>query len=347
MERTKVRKWGVCLCVVLVLLAVPLALRYKLQQRHSQTNVFSGVICIGVDVRWKNASGAWVPWIENVVKEYEKAHEDTLLHIRELQGDWQNDAIWPDVVLFSTGVIQTPEESLVSLNALPKGIKPELLQSAEWNGKTYALPAAHGGYAILCNRLWWQQAEADIHTGWPERLEALKRVASSEENRLGAIVCPQRSHYNYFAALHSMTGLEEQYAAFSEQSDAWADFVLDQEYACIVATQWEIKRIQTLQANGAGFEWDLYTDGRAYTDQVLYAGIVQGTKSGKTISGPRGRAIAEVAMAFVQHSAQDKLKSAGAFSVYGDKLLFEDVAGLKQMEEHLRWNISVPNAFAS
>lgn len=312
---------------------------------HKPAPEWEGVLTVGVVPSFPtvNLDG----WLAAQSRAFEKQEGYVLVSLRTMTraGVRAGAAAQtlPDVLLFGMGVFAQPDTLLTPLSGA-NGVR-KALREAGMDGKTrYAVPVALGGYGLLANL---DRLEA---LGWSPDWTLAETLSRAAEAGLAA-ACPSAPYTAPLTALRSLGAPE----ALSVRADRphekiWADFALDGDYAFYVATQREVKRMETLQARGSGVPTAfLAPEGEAYTDQVLLAGIVRPelTSAGDRDEAHR-RACAEAFFAFLLgDEAQGGLGQAQLFSVTGAGPLYEEGTAMAALEAALSGEVALGPSFAS
>ena len=116
------------------------------------------------------------------------------------------------------------------------------------NGARYAVPLAAGAYGLLGD-----VAQLDA-AGWTPQMDAEQTLRLCAEKKL-AIACPLLLYTSPESALRAMgdvTGVSMETGKVHFK--LWPDFVMERKIRFYVATQREVRRMETLQAAGKGFE---------------------------------------------------------------------------------------------
>ena len=139
---------------------------------------WSGVLNLWIYEGWPCGSGSISPWLNQCITGFERAHPG--VYVQPLFVD--NGAITsvndsgivpPDMLLFPPNLLASPE-GLLPL-AAPENLRPALCRSGQWNGTTYAIPVALGGYLWVFNSEWistlpesWDDTDAVLSVPPPE-----------------------------------------------------------------------------------------------------------------------------------------------------------------------------------
>ncbi|MBE5803148.1 MAG: hypothetical protein E7316_01380 [Clostridiales bacterium] len=88
-------------------------------------------------------------WLRECLKDWEKENPGAMTFLRTVtpQEIFREDAILPDVLLYTPGVITAPQELFVPLTNV-SGVREPLLRAGRWQLQQYGLPLCYGGYAI-------------------------------------------------------------------------------------------------------------------------------------------------------------------------------------------------------
>ena len=326
------------LCLALLGLMIPAALRLHnrlpmdpqplIEKKYGD---WAGVLRLWVHEGWKPGAGSAAGWLNRCIATYEKAHpgvyvQPEYVDAPTLRALGRDGLPAPDLVLFPPGDIETP--SLLLPLKGKHALRPGL------NRSDRAVPVMLGGYmwAWDAARLTgiprnWRDAEAPLAAlpdepgrCWSAALLALcsgryredappSQSESNDELELGLLpdaAGPTPSPTPEDGPLRCLLP-----AGFAPSAEAWQDFA-NGDAAAMPVTQWEVRRLQGLTDQGKGGDWRLAAGGSAFTDQVLYLGIVS------RASLPEK---ADLCQAFVRHllsdDCQSELHRIGAFAVTG------------------------------
>jgi ABC-type glycerol-3-phosphate transport system substrate-binding protein len=289
---------------------------------------------------WSEDLPSIINWLNQHTGKFEKSHEGVYIQIQPVEssamaGICENGIIPPDIILFPPGVFESPDCLIPLEDNL--SIRSNLSAAGNYNGITYALPILMSGYAWAYNtdlldsipNTWekrgalaaclpdnnfnyWSAAVAglcsetcfhddeDIHSA-PSSFDLDLGLDISEETPVPIQTPVPSSDELLYCRLPS---------SFSIYAEAWADFLAGKVAAIPVAAR-QIRYLKNLSNQGKGPEWKIIATGDiAFTDQILFAGIVDKSSDCNKTS---------LCRSFIQYllseEIQRTLSSAGVFSV--------------------------------
>lgn len=331
----------------------PQSVQEKLKPPPKQ---WEGVLSVGIVADFRPGGISFAAYAEKAAARFERENPGILVAVREMETTALDVALSqgnaPDILLFGTGVIQNPRDTLVPLEGSFSSIREEYMRSASVDGTLYAMPVAAGGYAPLANSDWLARAGVTQEMDWAQRLAVFEQGGN-------AIQCPRPEGVLSAAGLIAVTGgavldapgaLPKQLAALP-RALCWPDFALEQKQAVYVGTQYEIARMKILESNGRVFAWEvLPAQGMAFTDQVLYAGVVHARYTGRMETQEELLLRTEAAGILLGQmngeAARQDLISLGLFSPEQDQALYAGVKGMQTLEASLQGPLLVADAFA-
>ena len=332
------RKLRTLLCLVLLGLTIPAVLQLRGQLPmdtqpliEKKYGGWAGVLRLWVHEGWKPGAGSAAGWLNRCIATYEKAHpgvyvQPEYVDASTMRALGRDGLPMPDLVLFPPGGIESP--SLLLPLEGDYALRPGLYRSDR------AVPVMLGGYmwAFDATQLTgiprsWRDAEAPLAVlpdqpgrCWSAALLALCSGRYRED------APPTQSESNDGLELGLLPDTAEPTpspapedgplrcllpAGFAPSGSAWQDFI-NGDAAAMPVTQWEVRRLQNLSDQGKGGDWRLAAGTSAFTDQVLYLGIV-------SRSGPPEKL--DLCQVFVRHllsdGCQSELHRIGAFAVTG------------------------------
>ncbi len=298
-------------------------------------------------------------WLEAQCAAFERAHTGVSLRIRRVQPSELTapDAVLPDVLLFAPGALAEPEALLLPVRgALP--VRAELAAAGRWRGEQWGVPVAMGGYALLVNAEGYRDPETTALS--QEAMEAAAQTAKGKQPAKHALQCAQGGALAYPAALLAQGGalrggwpqgiaqarggktLPEDFARCTPDK-AYGDFTGRRAMA-LLGTQRDLRRFSALCEAGKGFPFRVEAPKQAFTDQLLFAGVVR--------AGERSDATMALCAALLRHltggEAQQALTAQGLFPVRADVIGYDAEATpwLHAMAASLAdEGVLVPNAF--
>ncbi len=298
-------------------------------------------------------------WLEKQCAVFERAHPGVNLRIRRAQADeWiALDAVLPDVLVFTPGVLTEPEALLTPIHGATP-VRAELVASGKWRDELWGLPVAMGGYALLVNPEGYRDPEATALDA--EAMAAAAKPAKGKQAARYALQCARGSALAYPAGLLALGGAlrggwpqgiaaERGKGALPEdftqctQEKAYSDFVSRRAMA-LLGTQRDVRKFSALTEAGKGFPFRVEPAVQAFTDQLLLVGVLKNAQEGE-----RAALCAQLLWQLVGEDAQQSLTEHGLFPVRGDVPGYDAEATpwLHAMAQSLAAEeIWVPNAFA-
>ncbi|MDR1600304.1 MAG: hypothetical protein LBS11_10630 [Oscillospiraceae bacterium] len=292
---------------------------------------WQGVLRVWVCQDWSSSA---MGWITKQAAAFEKSHKGVRVSVRRVpKGAWlAEDAVLPDVIIFSPGMVDEPR-GLLARFGQPEGFIREAARSGEWAGEQYALPLALGGYVALANNALW-----------PEGSPLAEPAPAGKRTRY-AIHAPGGG------ALAALTGWEagliaarslERPEGFGEASpDAAYSAFVGGNVAALVCSLDQARRFGALVSAGRGFDYRIETPMSGFCDQVLLIGKAEGGDDRK-----RG----DMAVAFIHavtgKDAQDTLLDAGLIpALAGADKAGSATPALQALQERYQEGLAAPNAF--
>lgn len=313
---------------------------------------WKGVLSVGIVADFTPGKSTLVDYVTKIATRFEKENPGILVTVQEYPHKALEMAIQggyaPDILLFGSGIIEDAKETLLPLSGNFDAIREEFLYSASVDDVLYALPIATGAYALIGNSAWIQQFGMTGDMDWDARLIAL----GGEKNN--SVQCAKAENLLPAAGLIAATG-----GAVLRQSQSvpttlpnvsramgWPEFALEQKYAMYLGTQYEVARMALLQSNGKTFAWEVVDAQDAYTDQVLYGGIVNSRCTGRQEDARlAAEAAGELLSFFTSGQTLEDLTKLQLFST-GYERLYEGVRGMSTVEDSLfSGQLIIPNAF--
>lgn len=311
------RKLRSALCLLCLLLLIPvLSLSRRILPLDTHPLVeekyagWSGVLNLWIYEGWPCGGNSLSPWLNPCIAAFEKAHPGVYVQPQFVDAGAittinESGILPPDMLLFPPNLLATPED-LMSL-AAPQDLRPALRRCGEWNGITYAVPVAMGGYLWARNTGLidaipdsWRNADAVLSVPapqswrrWDAALLALcsGRYAPPDPNATPKSTSSVVGEVDLGLAGESTplpTPSPEPRqgemlsrrlpAGFQYDEDAWRHFI-NGESAAMPVTQREIRRLQALLEQGKGPRWQLGPGDNVFTDQLLALAIVDRTEN--------------------------------------------------------------------
>ncbi len=334
---------------------------------------WSGVLNLWIYEGWPCGSGSISSWLNRCITGFERAHPGVYVQPQFVDAGAitsMNDSgiLLPDMLLFPPNLLASPK-GLLSL-ATPENLRPALCRSGQWNGSTYAIPVATGGYLWALNTEListlpdsWHDTDAVLSVPppepwrrWDAALLALcaARYAPSDTGSAAKSTASPAGEVELGLAggetpaptaspepNRDATLCRRLPADFHYDEDAWRHFV-NGESAAMPVTQREIRRLQVLSDQGKGPQWQLSPGDCGFTDQLLAMAIVDHIDN-----ADRQSLCADFIAWLLTDTCQSSLYRASAFAVTGVLSGYDSSDPLAILDNSLRdSNLSVPPVFS-
>lgn len=99
---------------------------------------------------WSVSSvGGGESWLKARLRAFEKANPGVMTYLRTVTPDAlaDEDAVLPDVILYTPGALTDPEKLLMPISGV-SGLREPLLRCGRWKGEQYGLPLCYGAYVL-------------------------------------------------------------------------------------------------------------------------------------------------------------------------------------------------------
>lgn len=373
------RKMGGALCLLALLLLIPALLfarhilpidtRPLVAEKYAG---WAGVLNLWIFEGWPCGSGSISPWLNRCIAGFEKAHPGVYVQPQFVDDGAitsMNDSgiLPPDMLLFPPDLLASPE-GLLPL-AVPENLRPALCHSGQWEGSTYAIPVAIGGYLWVLNTGLigalpdsWHDTDAVLSVPLPEpwrrwdaallALCAGRYVPSDPDSAARSTASPAGEVELGLAGgetpvptaspepNRNATLCRHLPAGFHYDEDAWRHFA-NGESAVMPATQREIRRLQALSDQGKGPQWQLSPGDYSFTDQLLAMAIVN-----RADNADRQALCTDFIAWLLTDDCQSSLYRASAFAVTDAPSGYGSSDMLSILDNILRDpNLSVPRIF--
>lgn len=318
----------------------------------------------GIDAPRQRLLRVWVvedtlsasPWLRRQAARMENAYEGVSVYLRTAQA-WeltQTGAVLPDLVLFAPGAIRDPEGLFIPLAVefpLPGGV----MRAGRFKQTQYAVPVCLDGYALVYNPALTGAAAATpaptpllgigaspAQTAAPEaavsfgELQAALAKVPREKTDVCDFQCAAGMPLLLFTALSGgranlpADAVPKNFADISSGA-AYTEFLAGRCRAAVLLSA----GLSSLARQKKPFA--LLALPLPATDRYLAAGILQGGE-------------AELALAYLtallSDEGQGDLKQSGLFAVSQTVLLYAADPVFGRVEESLRGDAILPNAFS-
>ena len=275
--------------------------------------------------------GGGESWLRACLKEWEAAHPGVMTYLRAVSAEElvREDAVLPDILLYTPGDLTTPEALFTPLSGT-EIIREPLLRCGRWRGQQYGLPLCYGGYVLAIHGALEPQ-----HAATPAPTTLLGRPAATASPDATAtpgfplaaaqkadtpLVCPRGAAGFTLACLLA----PEERPALREPAPAPAEAYrcfLAQQASAAVLTTGQVTALEGVAASGKGFAYRVLTPSEVITDQVWLGSLFPGA----------GEDAASLLAHLIAPAAQKRLASQGLYTVREDlKLYASGVPGLME-----------------
>lgn len=335
-----------CLTAVIVSLA---ALWGAWISRHPADNRLPGT---QTDQRhllriWLASSiGGSESWLRDCLKDWEKSHPATLTYLRSVTPEelTREDAVLPDIVLYTPGTITAPESRFLPLKGID-GLQEPLLRGGRWQTLQYGLPLCYGAYALAIDSI----LEPDsAQTPAPTTL--LGRAAPTAESEITAhpgyplaeaaradtpLLAPRGCGLFTLACILGPDARPPQSGDFAstDAADVYRRFQARQAPSALLTTG-QLTALTSLTSAGRGFPFRVMTADEVITDQVWLGSLT-----------PSADSEAAALLSYLTGvSAQKKLSKQGLYTTREDIRLY--VSGWEaRIEQAAARALTVINAY--
>ena len=275
--------------------------------------------------------GGGESWLRACLKDWEAAHPGVMTYLRTVSAEElaREDAVLPDILLYTPGNLTTPEALFTPLSGA-EGIREPLLRCGRWRGQQYGLPLCYGGYVLAIDG-----ALEPLHAATPAPTTLLGRPAVTASPDATAtpgfplaaaqqtdtpLVCPRGAAGFTLACLLT----PEERPALSEPvpapAEAYRRFLARQASSAMLTTG-QVTALEGVAASGKGFAYRVLTPSEVITDQVWLGSLFPGA----------GAEAASLLAHLISPAAQKRLASQGLYTVREDlKLYASGVPGLME-----------------
>lgn len=273
--------------------------------------------------------GGGESWLRACLKDWEAAHPGVMTYLRAVSAEElvREDAVLPDILLYTPGDLAAPERLFTPLSGT-ENIREPLLRCGRWRGQLYGLPLCYGGYVLAIHGALEPQ-----HAATPAPTTLLGRPAATASPDATAtpgfplaaaqkadtpLVCPRGAAGFTLACLLA----PEERPALSEPAPAEAyRCFLAQQASSAVLTTGQVTALEGVAASGKGFAYRVLTPSEVITDQVWLGSLFPGA----------GEDAASLLAHLISPAAQKRLASQGLYTVREDlKLYASGVPGLME-----------------
>lgn len=275
--------------------------------------------------------GGGESWLRACLKEWEATHPGVMTYLRAVSAEElvREDAVLPDILLYTPGDLAAPERLFTPLSGT-ENIREPLLRCGRWRGQLYGLPLCYGGYVLAIHGALEPQ-----HAATPAPTTLLGRPAATASPDATAtpgfplaaaqkadtpLVCPRGAAGFTLACLLA----PEERPALREPAPAPAEAYrcfLAQQASAAVLTTGQVTALEGVAASGKGFAYRVLTPSEVITDQVWLGSLFPGA----------GEDAASLLAHLIAPAAQKRLASQGLYTVREDlKLYASGVPGLME-----------------
>lgn len=290
----------ICLLALIALLlafpmlhdALPLKTRELVAEKYRGWN---GVLRLWIYEGWTPGAGNLSPWLNRCVSHFEKNHEGVYIQIQYVDPEvlktfGKNGVRLPNMIIFPPALLETPA-LLTPIEE--KNVRSSLAHNGDWQGTTYAVPIALGGYAWA---YWLDTLPAtfeneilsaplnDLNLCWNFALTALcaDRYAETDKNDfastgdmdLGLTILEKTPAPSVSPIPRETTLLPRLLPSdFQQTENAWSLFI-NRKSNIMIITQREARRLENLSDQAKSESWNLGVSGIPFTDQLAMISII-------------------------------------------------------------------------
>lgn len=266
-----------------------------------------------------DAIGGGESWLRECLKAWEKATPGAMTFLRTVSPDelTREDAVLPDILLYTPGDITAPEKLFLPLSG-ETGVQEELLRAGRWQGKQYGLPLCFGGYALAIDGTIEPQLAATpaptTMLGKPRATTDPQATATPGFPANATLLAPKGCGlFTLGLLLDERPPLADDFAT-TNTADVFRRFQAKQASCALLTTG-------QLTALGSTLPFRAMTPGEVITDQVFFASVFPGADA----------SAARLLTYLTSAEAQRKLSSQGLHTVREDLRLY--VSGTEALIE--------------
>lgn len=301
-------RYRVFLCLAALMLTALAALRLMMLPRQAER-------LPGTEAPPRRLVRVWVcssvgggeSWLRESLKAWEKQTPGAMTFLRVVSPEEivREDAVLPDVLLYTPGSIAAPQELFAPLNSIT-GVREPLLRAGRWQAQQYGLPLCYAGYALAVDG----SAEPHLATT-PAPTTLLGRPAATAEAAASPtpgipesieILAPGGCG---LFTLGSLTQQCPPLPATQAQAEVYQRFRARQAPAALLTTG----QITALQGQ---FPFRVLTPEEIITDQVFMASLFPGADE----------SAAELLAFLISPDRQRRLSQQGLYTVREDLRLY-------------------------
>lgn len=278
-----------------------------------------------------SSPGGGESWLRACLKGWEKQHPEVMTFLRSVSPEEleREDAVLPDILLYTPGDITAPETYMTPLTGIAS-LRESLLRAGRWRGQQYGLPLCYAGYALAI------VSEAEPHlaaTPGPTTLlgrpaaSVQPHAASTPSLAAGTSLLAPKGCGLFTLSLLSLESpaLSEDFATIGT-GDVYTRFRARQANAALLTTG------QITALNGA-LPCRVMTPSEIITDQVWFASLLSGADD----------AAAQLLAYWIAPECQRLLSQQGLYTVREDLRLY--AAGTEGQMESAARALTVINAY--
>lgn len=278
-----------------------------------------------------SSPGGGESWLRGCLKSWEKQHPEVMTFLRSVSPDEisREDAVLPDILLYTPGDVTAPETHFTPLTGID-GLREPLLRAGRWQGQQYGLPLCYAGYALAID-----SAAEPYPTVTPAPTSLLGRPAATSQPDATAtpgfpanakLLAPKGCGlFTLGMLLTERPALGEDFAA-TGTVDVFTRFRARQADAALLTTG------QITALNGV-FPFRVMTPSEVITDQVWFASLFPGADE----------TAAQLLACLVQPESQKLLSQQGLYTVREDLRLY--AAGTEGLMESAAHTLTAINAY--
>ncbi|MBQ8312993.1 MAG: hypothetical protein IJX84_07310 [Clostridia bacterium] len=254
--------------------------------------------------------GGGESWLRDCLKTWEKQNPGAMTFLRTVSPEeiTKEDAVLPDILLYTPGAITAPQDAFMPLSNIT-GIREPLLRAGRWQMQQYGLPLCYAGYALAIDSAAEPQLAATpaptTLLGKPAATLNPDATATPGLPQGVTLIAPKGCGlFTLGCLLTERPALAEDFAT-TDPADIYRRFQARQATAALLTTG------QITALNGV-FPFRVITPSEVITDQVWLASIFPGADD----------AAAELLQYLTSAESQRKLSKQSLHTVREDLRLY-------------------------
>ncbi len=288
--------------------------------------------------------GGGESWLRACLKDWEAAHPGVMTYLRKVSAEelTREDAVLPDILLYTPGDITAPEALFTPITGA-ESIREALVRCGRWRGQQYGLPLCYGGYVLAIDGALEPQHAATpapttllgrpAVTAFPDATATPGYPLAAAQQTDTPLVCPRGAAGFTLSCLLAPQERPALCTPAPAPAEAYRRFLARQASSAVLTTG-QVTALEEAAASGKGFAYRILTPSEVITDQVWLGSLFPGA----------GAEAASLLAHLISPSAQKRLASQGLYTVREDlKLYASDVSGL--MERASARSLTAINAY--